>query len=235
TTKNTKVATTGPSDVLSRFRLTHPERILWEGQGVTKQGLAEFYVEIADWILPHLVGRPLSLVRCPSGAMHECFYAKHAWAGLSKAIRPVDVGEGKPMLAINDLEGLIGLVQAGVTEIPPWGSRVEDLHRPDRLIFDLDPGEGVAWDAVVAGAGEIRQRLKALGLESFLKTSGGKGLHVMVPIEPEFDWERVKAFTKTITDAMAADAPQRYVVTMSKTLRRGKIYVDYLRNGWGAT
>ncbi len=223
------------ADVLAGIRLTHPERILWEGQGVTKQGLAEFYVEIADWILPHLVGRPLSLVRCPSGAMHECFYAKHAWAGLSKAIRPVDVGEGKPMLAINDLEGLIGLVQAGVLEIHPWGSRVEDLHRPDRLIFDLDPGEGVAWDAVVAGAGEIRQRLKALGLESFLKTSGGKGLHVMVPIEPEFDWERVKAFTKTITDAMAADAPQRYVATMSKTLRRGKIYVDYLRNGWGAT
>jgi len=220
---------------IAGVRLTHPERILWEGQGVTKQGLAEFYVEIADWILPHLVGRPLSLVRCPTGAMHQCFYAKHAWAGLAKAIRPVDVGEAKPMLAIYDLEGLIGLVQAGVLEIHPWGSTVEDLERPDRLIFDLDPGEGVAWDAMLAAAAEARQRLEDLGLESFLKTSGGKGLHVMVPIEPELDWDRVKAFTKTVTDAMAADAPDRYVATMSKQLRRGKIYVDYLRNGRGAT
>ena len=226
---------TEAADVLAGVRLTHPERILWEGQGVTKQGLAEFYIEIADWILPHLVRRPLSLVRCPTGAMHECFYAKHAWAGLSKAIHPVDVGEGKPMLAIYDLEGLIGLVQAGVLEIHPWGSTVDDLDRPDRLIFDLDPGEGVPWEAVLAAAAETRQRLKDLGLESFLKTSGGKGLHVMVPIMPEFDWDRVKAFTKTITDTMAADAPDRYVATMSKQLRRGKIYVDYLRNGRGAT
>jgi bifunctional non-homologous end joining protein LigD len=223
------------ADAIAGVRLTHPERILWEGQGITKQGLAEFYVEIADWILPHLAGRPLSLVRCPTGAAHQCFYAKHAWAGLAKAIRPVDVGEAKPMLAIYDLEGLIGLVQAGVLEIHPWGSTVQDLERPDRLIFDLDPGEGVAWEAVVAAAAETRQRLKDLGLESFVKTSGGKGLHVMLPIEPEFDWDRVKAFTKTITDAMAADAPDRYVATMSKQLRRGKIYVDYLRNGRGAT
>jgi bifunctional non-homologous end joining protein LigD len=126
-------------------------------------------------------------------------------------------------------------VQAGVLEIHPWGSTVENLEHPDRLIFDLDPGEGVAWDAMLVAAEETRQRLKDLGLESFLKTSGGKGLHVMVPIEPELDWDRVKAFTKTITDAMAADAPDRYVATMSKQLRRGKIYVDYLRNGRGAT
>jgi bifunctional non-homologous end joining protein LigD len=139
------------------------------------------------------------------------------------------------MLAIYDLEGLIGLVQAGVLEIHPWGATVDDLEHPDRLIFDLDPGEGVAWEAVLAAAAETRQRLKDLGLESFVKTSGGKGLHVMVPIEPELEWDRVKAFTKTITDAMAADAPDRYVATMSKQLRRGKIYVDYLRNGRGAT
>jgi bifunctional non-homologous end joining protein LigD len=223
------------ADVIAGVRLTHPDRILWEGQGITKQGLAEFYVEIADWILPHLIGRPLSLVRCPTGAMHQCFYAKHAWAGLAKAIRPVDVGEAKPMLAIYDLEGLIGLVQAGVLEIHPWGSTVRDLEHPDRLIFDLDPGEGVAWDRVVAAAAETRQRLKDLGLESFVKTSGGKGLHVILPIEPEFDWDRVKAFSKTISDAMAADAPDHYAATMSKQLRRGKIYVDYLRNSRGAT
>jgi bifunctional non-homologous end joining protein LigD len=233
--KSAKAPRTDVADALAGIRLTHPERILWEGQGVTKQGLAEFYVEIADWILPHVVGRPLSLVRCPTGAMHQCFYAKHAWAGLAKAIRTVDVGEAKPMLAIDDLEGLIGLVQAGVLEIHPWGSTVKNLERPDRLIFDLDPGEGVGWEAVLAAAAEARQRLADLGLASFVKASGGKGLHVMVPIEPELDWDRVKAFTKTITDAMAADSPGRYVATMSKQLRRGKIYVDYLRNGRGAT
>jgi bifunctional non-homologous end joining protein LigD len=224
------------SDIdLAGIHLTHPERILWEGQGVTKQGLAEFYIGIASWILPHLVGRPLSLVRCPTGAGHQCFYAKHAWAGLSKAIRPVDVGEAKPMLAIDGLEGLIGLVQAGVLEIHPWGSTTSDLHRPDRLIFDLDPGDGVSWDAVISAARETRQRLQDVGLRSFVKTSGGKGLHVMLPVVPELDWDQAKAFAKSITDAMAADDPAHYVATMSKKLRRGKIYVDYLRNGWGAT
>src|SRR5260370_6052919 len=167
--------------------------------------------------------------------MHQCFYAKHAWAGLAKAIRPVDVGEAKPMLAIYDLEGLIGRVQAGVLEIHPWGSTVRDPEHPDRLIFDLDPGEGVAWDRVVAAAAEPRQRLEDLGMESFVKTSGGKGLHVMLPIEPEFDWDRVMASTKTTSDGMAADPPDRYAATMSKQLRRGKIYVDYLRNSRGAT
>ena len=221
--------------VVAGVRLTHPERILWEGQGVTKQGLAEFYVAIAHWILPHLVGRPLALVRCPSGVAHQCFFAKHAWGGLSQAIRSVDVGEEKPMLAIDDLQGLIALVQAGVLEIHPWGSTVRDPDHPDRLIFDLDPGDGVSWEAVIAGAKETRQRLADLGLRSFAKTSGGKGLHVVLPIEPKFDWDTAKAFAKSISDAMAADSPARYVATMSKKLRQGKIYVDYLRNARGAT
>src|SRR5260370_9545887 len=167
--------------------------------------------------------------------MHQCFYGKDGGAGVGKGVRPGDVGEAKAMLGICDLEGLIGVVQAGVLEIHPWGSTVRDLEHPDRLIFDLDPGEGVVWDRVVAAAVETRQRLKDLGLESFVKTSGGKGLHVMLPIEPEFDWDRVKAFSKTISDSMAADTPDRYAATMSKQLRRGKIYVDYLRNSRGAT
>jgi bifunctional non-homologous end joining protein LigD len=216
-------------------RLTHPERILWEEQGVTKQGLAEFYAHIADYILPHIIKRPLSLVRCPSGNHSTCFYAKHAWAGLSDAIRPIDVGEAKPMLFIEDLKGLIGLVQAGVLEIHPWGATIELPDNPDRLIFDFDPGEGVGWEAVIAAAKEARQRLADLGLQSFVKTSGGKGLHVMFPVEPTLNWEEAKAFSKNIADAMAADSPDRYVATMAKKLRGGRIFVDYLRNARGAT
>jgi bifunctional non-homologous end joining protein LigD len=220
---------------LAGVHLTHPERILWEGTGVTKQGLAEFYAEIADWILPHVVGRVLSLVRSPSGVGEQSFFAKHAWNGLGDAIRRVDIGGKEPMLAIDDLAGLIGLVQAGVVEIHPWGSTVDHPERPDRLIFDLDPGDDVAWDAVIAAALAVRDRLEALGLRSFVKTSGGKGLHVVLPVEPTVAWDDAKAFTRSIAEALAKDHPDRYVATMSKKARRGRIFVDYFRNGEGAT
>jgi bifunctional non-homologous end joining protein LigD len=215
--------------------LTHPERILWENQGITKQGLADFYTAIAQWILPHLVDRVLSLVRCPSGVGEDCFYAKHAWAGLSGSIRPVDVGEEQPMLAIDDLDGLIALVQAGVLEIHPWGSRAGDLERPDRIIFDLDPGEGVEWKSVIAAALEVRDRLRQRKLKSFVKTTGGKGLHVVAPIEPRASWNEVKKYTERLAEEMAGDSPKLYVAKMTKTLRRGRIFVDFLRNGRGAT
>ena len=129
--------------------LTHPERILWPKQGITRQGLAEFYSEIADWVLPHIAGRPLSLLRCPSGTDTKGFFAKHPWQGLDDSIRRIDVGDKEPMLAIDNFSGLLSLVQAGVIEIHPWGSRIENLERPDRLIFDLDPGEGVPWTATI--------------------------------------------------------------------------------------
>jgi bifunctional non-homologous end joining protein LigD len=224
-----------PSQSIASFRLTHPERILWEEEGITKQGLAEFYADISDWILPHIRSRVLSLVRCPSGMRKPCFYAKHAWQGVSDAILRVDVSEDGPMLAIEDLEGLIALVQAGVLEIHPWGSRREKLDRPDRIIFDLDPGEDVPWNRVIAAALEVRARLDRFGLNSFVKTTGGKGLHVMLPIMPEADWDTVKSFTQNIAEAMAADSPDRYVAKMTRSLRSGKIFVDYLRNGRGAT
>ncbi len=185
--------------------------------------------------MPHLAGRVLSLVRCPSGVSEKCFFAKHAWHGLSKAVRRVDVGEKEKMLTLNDLDGLIDLVQASVVEIHPWGATVADLEKPDRLIFDLDPGEDVPWSAVVEGAFEVRDRLQALGLASFVKTSGGKGLHVMVPLEPAVGWAQAKAFTQSVAETMARTRPERYVVTMAKSARRGRIFVDYLRNGRGAT
>jgi bifunctional non-homologous end joining protein LigD len=218
-----------------RDRLTHPERILWPEPGVSKEGLAEFYADIADWILPHISGRVLSLVRCPSGVAEKCFFAKHAWAGLSSAMRRVDVGEKEKMLILDNLDGLIDLVQAGVLEIHPWGSSFAQLEQPDRLIFDLDPGEDVPWSAVIEAAFEVRSRLAALDLKSFVKTSGGKGLHVVLPLAPKVGWDEAKSFTQSIADAMAKAQPERYVAKMSKTARRGRIFVDYLRNGRGAT
>jgi bifunctional non-homologous end joining protein LigD len=216
-------------------RLTHPERILWEVPGVTKQGLADFYVEIADWILPHVTGRVLSLLRCPSGVSAQCFFAKHAWHGLGGGTREIEVGEKDPMLAIDNLEGLLGLVQAGVVEIHPWGSTVDHLEKPDRLIFDLDPGEDVPWVAVIEAAREVRSRLEGEGLKSFVKTSGGKGLHVVVPVEPRADWDAAKAFTAALAAAMAKSRPDRYLATMAKKARVGRIFIDYVRNSRGQT
>jgi bifunctional non-homologous end joining protein LigD len=218
-----------------RERLTHPDRILWPDAGITKEGLAEFYAYIADWILPHLAGRVLSLVRCPSGVSETCFFAKHGWPGLSDAVKRVDVGEKERMLTLDSVEGLLDLVQASVLEIHPWGSTMANLEKPDRLIFDLDPGEDVTWRAVIDGALEIRSRLDALGLTSFVKTSGGKGLHVVLPIEPSASWDDAKAFTQSIAQQMAKARPDRYVATMAKVSRRGRIFIDYLRNGRGAT
>ncbi|MFC5067554.1 DNA ligase D [Flaviflagellibacter deserti] len=232
--KDTKIV--GKGVTVAGVALSHPERVLWEEQGVTKQGLAEFYAEIADWVLPHLVGRPLSLVRCPSGSQKQCFFQKHAWAGLGKAIREIEVpGDDEKMMVIDDLAGLVSLVQAGVLEIHPWGSREGKLTKADRLIFDLDPGDDVPWSAVVQGAREARERMQGLGLDSFVKTTGGKGLHVVVPLAPEVEWNEVKAFCRVIAESMAADSPDRYVSTMAKKVRTGKVFVDYLRNGQGAT
>jgi bifunctional non-homologous end joining protein LigD len=225
----------GGKTVTSGVKLTHPDRILWPEDGITKQGLAEFYTDIAEWILPHVTGRVLSLVRCPGGVGKSCFYAKHIWDGADKALLPVDIGEAEPMLAIRDLDGLIALVQANVLEIHPWGSRVETLEKPDRIIFDLDPGEDVAWEEVIEGAFEVRERLKKLRLESFVKTTGGKGLHVVAPITPAADWDRVKDFTRKLAEAMATDTPRKYLAVMTKARRKGRIFVDYLRNGRGAT
>ncbi|MCJ2069196.1 DNA ligase D [Methylobacterium sp. J-030] len=212
--------------------LTHPDRVLWPDVGLTKEGLAEYYAEVADRILPHVVDRPLSLLRCPDG-LGSCFYQKHAWAGLDE--RYIRLVDGEKAVVIQDREGLRALVQASVLEIHPWGATVSDPDRPDRLVFDLDPGDGVAWGDLVAGALEVRERMSALGFASFVKTTGGKGLHVVVPIEPKAGWEEAKAFVKRIASEMAKDAPDLYVATVSKKARDGRIYLDYLRNQRGAT
>lgn len=217
--------------------LTHPDRLYWPEDGVTKQGLADYYASVWTRMAPFVVERPLALVRGPDGVHGQTFFQKHGWKGLDEHILlvqdPKDSGE--PLIAIRDFDGLVGLVQSGALEIHPWGSTVADWERPDTIVMDLDPAEDVAWEAVVAAAHEVRRRLGDAGLAAFVKTSGGKGLHVVSPVAPKASWPEVKAFTKAMADAMAADSPGRYVATIAKAKRKGKILVDTLRNQRGAT
>jgi bifunctional non-homologous end joining protein LigD len=216
-------------------RLTNPDRVYWEDVGVTKKGLADFYAGIWDWISPHIVGRPLALVRCPEGASGQCFFQKHASAGIDAAhLRLVDEPDGDHVITIDSLDGLVSLAQSGVLEIHPRGSTADSLETADRLIFDLDPGPGTGWDDIVNAAREVRQRLKDVGLVSFVKNSGGKGLHVVLPIAPA-PWDVAKDFTRGIAEAMTKDDPARYTATVKKSARRNRIFVDYLRNSREAT
>ncbi|MDX3974247.1 DNA ligase D [Shinella sp.] len=219
-------------------RLTHPDRVYWPAEGVTKEGLADYYTEVWRYIAPHIVGRPLALLRAPSGIDGQTFFQKHAWKGINANIAEVqDPAEkdDEPYVAINDLDGLLGLVQSATLEIHPWGSTLADWERPDRIIMDLDPGEGVDWPTIIKAAEETRKRLEAAGLNAFVKTSGGKGLHVVAPLKPSAQWPAVKAFCKGIADAMAKDSPENYVSTITKSKRGGKILIDYLRNQRGMT
>jgi bifunctional non-homologous end joining protein LigD len=229
-----KPAKTAQVATAKAFPLTHPDRVYWPDIGLTKQGLAEYYDAVADRILPHIAGRPLALVRCPSGITEQCFFAKHGWDGMSKDIHTQTVDRDE-WIFIKDRAGLIALVQAGALEIHPWGSLIGSIEKPDRIIMDFDPGPGVTWQAVIDAAVECRARLKTYGLQSFVKTSGGKGLHVCAPLVPKLGWDAVKDFTHRIADEMAADSPELYVSNMAKAKRRGKIFVDYLRNGRGST
>jgi bifunctional non-homologous end joining protein LigD len=220
---------------VANVHLTHPDRVYWVDVGLTKEDLAEYYVSVWDWMAPHVVGRPLALVRCPAGTKGECFFQKHIAANVKESPlrHPVDAKE-HDVIAVDKLDDLIALVQYGALEIHTRGSRIEQLELCDRIVFDLDPGEGVTWNAIVAAARETRERLEALKLKSFAKLSGGKGIHVVVPIDGA-DWDTTKDFTQRIAAAMAADSPQRYVGKMTKSLRHGKIFIDYLRNSREAT
>ncbi len=217
--------------------LTHPDRVYWPDVGLTKQGLADYYADVWKWMAPHVVARPLALLRCPDGMAEQCFFQKQPWKGLHKsiAVLPNSGPGGDNFLAIDSLDGLIAMVQAAVLEIHPWGATVGDVEHPDRLIFDLDPGPHLEWTALIAAAREVRERLEQTGLKSFVKTSGGKGLHVVAPLRPEADWDTAKAFAKGIAESMANDNPRRYTAVMSKSEREQRIFVDYLRNGRGAT
>jgi bifunctional non-homologous end joining protein LigD len=230
-----KAAPKAKSVDVGAVKLTHPDRVYWKDAGITKQQLAGYYTSVWDHIAPHLVDRPLALLRCPEGIDGECFFQKHAAAGLiSERIRRIKDRKGEELIYIDDLDGLLTLVQAGVLEIHVWGSTVDDIEHCNRIVFDLDPGDDVPWAAVNQAARELRERLGELKLTSFVKTTGGKGLHVMVPTNGT-PWDEAKDFAHAMVLAMAADSPDRYVSKMTKSIRGGKIFLDYLRNGRGAT
>ncbi|MGA0596584.1 non-homologous end-joining DNA ligase [Enterovirga sp. CN4-39] len=212
-------------------RLTSPDKVLYPEQGVTKRDLAEYYLAVADVMLPHVARRPITLVRCPTGREKKCFYQRHAGSGVPPELKQIPIeGFEEPYLYLEDSRGLIALVQMGVLEIHPWNSHVDKPHRPDQVVFDLDPGEGLAFPDVVAAAHELRAKLDSLGLASVPKTTGGKGLHLVVPIERRYEWRDVKSFAKAVGNALAKDAPDRYLTKQSIAERRGRIYIDYLRN-----
>jgi bifunctional non-homologous end joining protein LigD len=234
--ETTMATNAAPERPRSSVTLTHPDRIYWPDVGVTKEGLADYYAEAWPVMKPLIIGRALALVRCPDGIGGQTFFQKHAWKGLNRNIVLVkDPEEPEPLISIRDFDGLMALVQSAALEIHPWGSTVTDWERPDMIVMDLDPGDDVVWTAVIAAAEEVRERLKNLGLASFVKTSGGKGLHVVSPVKPKAEWPAVKAFTKAIADSMAADSPERFVSTIPKARRHGKILIDYLRNQRGMT
>ncbi len=212
-------------DTIAGIRLTHPERVLYPEQGITKRDLALYYAEIADWILPHLKDRPLTLVRCPESYDQECFYQRHANDMLDDSVlrlRIKEKGRGRDYIAVDSLKGVIALVQAGVLELHTWGARRDRLDRPDRLTFDLDPDPSLPWSAVADAARQLRARLADFGLGAFLKTTGGKGLHVVVPIARTIGWDETKAFAKALAQGMAADEPKKYLAVMSKAQAAGK-------------
>ncbi|MFP4623771.1 MAG: DNA ligase D [Gemmatimonadota bacterium] len=219
-------------------RVTSPEKVMWEGQGVTKRELVEYYVAMEEAVLPRLVDRPLTLVRCPSGADGDCFYQKHANESVPEVIPRVPVKERKKSelyMYVDGLPSLLALVQLGVLEFHIWGSRRDRLDRPDRLVFDLDPDESLPFGRVAAAALRLREMLAGMGLESWPKSTGGKGLHVVVPITRRNSWDEAREFTQKVARALVQEVPARFTAKVSKSRREGRIFVDYLRNARNST
>ncbi|CAN5845277.1 DNA ligase D [soil metagenome] len=220
------------------LRLTHAERVIDTASGVTKGELVDFYATVAPLMLPHLKQRPVSLMRAPTGVAGTTFFQKHADATAIAGVDQLDPSyfpEHAALLAIGSAQGVLAAAQMNVIEFHTWNATTKNIHKPDRLIFDLDPGEGVAWPQVQEAASLMRAFLVELGLKSLLKTSGGKGLHVIVPIRPQHGWETLKDFSQAIVAHMAQVIPQRFVVKSGPKNRMGRIFIDYLRNGLGAT
>ncbi|HJK89424.1 MAG TPA: non-homologous end-joining DNA ligase [Polyangiaceae bacterium LLY-WYZ-15_(1-7)] len=218
------------------IRLTHPERVLDAESGLTKADLLAHYDRVAERMLPHLAGRPLTLVRCPRGVGEDCFYQRHLDLGeLPPGLEAVDTGDQEPAVRVADARGLGALVQLGVLEVHVWGSRADALDRPDRLVFDLDPGAGAGWTSVVSAARTVRERLEELGLESWAKLTGGVGLHVVAPLERRQGWGTLKAFARVLAEQLAEEAPERFTASNRKAAREGKVFLDHLRNARSAT
>lgn len=220
--------------MVAGIRLTHPERVLFAEQDVTKRDLAAYLEAMAEHMLPHVAGRLISLVRCPQGQEKACFFQRHASAGFPEelhrfAVREKEGGEGE-YLYVEDVGGLVAAAQMGVLELHIWGSRIDDIERPDRLVFDLDPDTAVDFDEVKDAAVLIRDLLEEHGLESFALVTGGKGIHVVAPLVRRHEWPVVKAFAEAVAQQIARNDPERFVATAAKEKRKGRIFIDYLRN-----
>jgi len=222
----------------SPANLSHPDKVLFPELGLTKRELWDYYELVSEFMLPHVLNRPLTLLRCPEGRQKQCFFQKHPGESLAEGLTRVQVPSSDGIAeyaAVADARGLTALVQMGALEVHIWGALASEPERPDRLVFDLDPAPELDFQATVAGARALRELLEELGLQSWVKTTGGKGLHVTVPIVPRACWDEVKAFCKAVAEELTRREPERYLATMSKAKRQGKIFVDYLRNGRGAT
>jgi bifunctional non-homologous end joining protein LigD len=219
--------------------LTSPDKVLFAEAGITKAELAEYLLSVSDRMLPHLAGRPLSLVRCPEGTGEECFFQKHTAKGMPRALKAISIKESDggvaKYLMIDSASGLVGAAQIGGLELHIWGSHADTLEHPDRLVFDLDPDSGLTFADVREAARDVRELLKVAGLESFPLVTGGKGIHVVVPLDKSQGWDEVKAFAKGVATKLAETEPQRFTATMSKAKRKGRIFIDWLRNERGAT
>ncbi len=221
------------------FELTNLDKVLYPEQGITKAQLVAYLAVVADWMMPQLGDRPLTLVRCPEGRHKPCFFQKKIFPGSPRSILTVDIaeedGDVVEYMRVKDMPGLVGLAQLGTLEIHTWGCHADKVERPDFMVFDLDPDTGVEWDRVALAAFDVRRRLGELGFTSFVKTTGGKGLHVCAPIKRTIDWDDFKAFTKAFADKMAEEDPKAYTSIITKSARKNRIFVDYLRNGRNAT
>lgn len=224
---------------VSGVEITHPDRLLFADSDATKGDLADFYAALAPAILPFAADRPISLVRCPQGRDHPCFFQKHDAGALGDHVRHVDIrekdGSIDPYLYISDAGGLIQCVQMGTIEFHGWGSRVSDVERPDRMVFDLDPDEGLGFGAVKTAAVELKARLADAGLVSFAMLTGGKGVHVVVPLTVGAQWPVIRDFAEGFAHRLAEAEPDRFTATMSKAQRTGRIFIDWLRNQRGST
>jgi bifunctional non-homologous end joining protein LigD len=225
-------AESGASTVLG-IRISHPERQIYPDLGISKIQLARYYEAIADWIVPHVAGRPLTLVHCPAGLAAPCIYLKHAKAWGPSALRRVKIQEKTKIgeyLVADSIEAVVSLAQMGIVEIHTWNSTIEDIERPNRLVWDLDPGPAITWKQVVAAAEIVRAVLKTLGLTSWVKTTGGRGLHVVAPVRPARDVSACLEFARDVSEAIVKTQPRLYTTTFAKAGRERKILIDYLRN-----
>jgi len=228
----------GDSMELKGVRISHPERVIEASTGLTKGKLAAYYAEVAPYLLRSIANHPVTLIRCPDGIGGEMFYQRNPGRGLGPDVCPLHwryKDKNYEYLYIRGPSGLLELVQMNVIEFHPWGTRYDRMDYPDRAIFDLDPDTAVPFEAVKLAAFDLKQRLENLGLQSFLRCTGGKGLHVIVPLAEKDNWDEVKEWSRSVAEQMAADVPEAYVSTMAKAKRVGKIFIDFFRNDYTAT